>query len=449
MADGQVTREGLRVAIGFPSAVMLVMGGMVGVGVFVNPAVVARSLHTPQLVLAAWIAGGAIALLGAFVYAELAARMPSTGGEYVYLRDTYGPLMGFLFGWTTLLVVQAGGMAAVAIVFAKNLAVLGVGLPQGVVVVAVLGVLATVNCLGVKTGNGVQGWLGLLKVAAIVALVVCGLFIARPATEPAVTAGAKPPLDLVKSFGAGMIPVVFSYGGWQTSNYVAGEVKDAHRNLARALVVGVIGVIVLYLSVTWACLQALGVHGLAATLTPASDVLQKVAGPLGAKLAAGAIALSAVAFLSQGTLTGPRVSFAMAKDGLFFRGVARIAAGTRAPVIAIVLQAIWTSVLALSGSYEQILSYVIAMNFLFFGLSASCLFVLRRRSDDDQIHLGFRAPLHPVTTGLFILACVLIIVASFWAYPLNSLIGYAIMLAGAPLYLMWRRHGAAVISKRA
>jgi basic amino acid/polyamine antiporter, APA family len=444
MTDGRVTREGLRVAIGFPSAVMLVMGGMVGVGVFVNPAVVARSLHTPELVLAAWIAGGVIALLGAFVYAELAARMPATGGEYVYLRDTYSPLMGFLFGWTTLLVVQAGGMAAVAIVFAKNLAVLGVGLPQGVVVVAVLGVLAAVNCLGVKTGNGVQGWLGLLKVAAIVALVICGLFIVHPAAEPAAKAATTPPLDLLKSFGAGMIPVVFSYGGWQTSNYVAGEVKDAHRNLARALVVGVLGVIVLYLSVTWACLQALGIGGLAATLTPASDVLQKVAGQAGAKLAAGAIALSAVAFLSQGTLTGPRVSFAMANDGLFFRSVARISEGSRAPVIAIVLQAVWTSLLALSGSYEQILSYVIAMNFLFFGLSASCLFVLRRRSDDGQTHLGFRAPLHPVTTGLFIAACVLIIVASFWAYPVNSLIGYAIMLGGAPFYLMWRRRGGVI-----
>jgi len=449
MTDGQVTAEGLRVAIGFPSAVMLVMGGMVGVGVFVNPAVVARSLHTPQLVLAAWIAGGAIALLGAFVYAELAARMPTTGGEYVYLRDTYGPLVGFLFGWTTLLVVHTGGMAAVAIVFARNLAVLGVAAPQGVVVVAVLAALAAVNCLGVQAGNGVQGWLGLLKVAAIITLVVCGLLIAQPAAALAAKAAAPPPLDLLKSFGAAMIPVVFSYGGWQTSNYVAGEVRDAHSNLARALVVGVIGVIVLYLSVTLACLRALGVSGLAATLTPASDVLQKVAGPLGAKLAAGAIALSALAFLSQSTLTGPRVIFAMASDGLFFRQVARIAKGSRVPAIAIVLQAAWTCLLALSGSYEQILSYVIAMNFLFFALSASCLFVLRRRTDDGGAHLGFRAPLHPVTTGLFIVACGLIVAASFWAYPVNSLVGYAIMLAGAPLYLVWRRRGAAVISKRA
>jgi basic amino acid/polyamine antiporter, APA family len=446
MTDGQVTREGLRVAIGFPSAVMLVMGGMVGVGVFVNPAVVARSLHSPGLVLAAWVLGGFVALLGAFVYAELAARMPQTGGEYVYLRETYGPLVGFLFGWTTLLVVQAGGMAAVAIVFAKNLAVLGVGAPQGVIVVAVLATLAAINCLGVKTGNGLQGWLGLLKVAAIAALVVTGLFLLPASHQASPKPVAAAPLDFLKSFGAAMIPVVFSYGGWQTSNYVAGEVKDAGRNLSRALVVGVIGVIVLYLSVTLACLRALGVTALAATLTPASDVLRLAAGPLGAQLAAGAIALSAVAFLSQSTLTGPRVYFAMARDGLFFRKVADISEGARVPAIAIVLQAAWTCLLALSGSYEQILSYVIATNFLFFGLSAGCLFILRRRG---FAHAGFRAPWHPLTTGLFILACVLVVASSFWAYPINSLIGYALMAAGVPPYLVWRRRAAAVISARA
>ena len=443
MADGQVTCEGLRVAIGFPSAVMLVMGGMVGVGVFVNPAVVARSLHSPGLVLAAWVLGGVVALLGAFVYAELAARMPQTGGEYVYLRETYGPLVGFLFGWTTLLVVQAGGMAAVAIVFAKNLAVLGVGAPQGVIVVAVLAALAAINCLGVKTGNGLQGWLGLLKVAAIAALVVTGLFLLPASHQASPKPVAAAPLDFLKSFGAAMIPVVFSYGGWQTSNYVAGEVKDAGRNLSRALVVGVSGVIVLYLSVTLACLRALGVTALAATLTPASDVLRLAAGPLGAQLAAGAIALSAVAFLSQSTLTGPRVYFAMARDGLFFRKVADISEGARVPAIAIVLQAAWTCLLALSGSYEQILSYVIATNFLFFGLSAACLFILRRRG---VAHIGFRAPWHPLTTGLFILACVLVVASSFWAYPVNSLIGYALMAAGIPPYLLWRRRVAAVIS---
>jgi len=446
MGQRDITAEGLRIGIGFPSAVLLVMGGIVGVGVFVNPAVVARGLHSPWLVLAAWSLGGLIALLGAFVYAELAARFPSTGGEYVYLRESYGPLVGFLFGWTTLLVVQTGGQAAVAIIFAKNFNVLvGGGLSEHVVVVATLAAVAGINCIGVRTGNGAQSLLGALKVAAIAALVIAGLLFARHGLlPPSEAASASTPLTAVKAFAAAMIPVVFSYGGWQTANYVAGEIRDPARNLARALLVGVLVVIALYLLVNIACLRALGIDALGKTLTPTSDVLRMVAGPLGARLAAAAIALSALAFMSQGMLTGPRVTFAMARDGLFFRGAASVGQTSRVPVIAILFQAVWTGVLALSGSYEQILSYAIAMNFLFFGLSASCLFVLRRREIlglAEPAPDGYRAHWHPWTTGLFVLACAVIVGFSFWAYPINSLIGYAILLLGVPPYLYWRRQG--------
>ena len=431
----------LKVAIGFPSAVMLVIGGIVGVGIFVNPAVVAHGLSSPALVMAAWTLGGLIALLGAFVYAELAARMPATGGEYAYLRTTYGPLAGFLFGWTTLLVVQAGGQAAVAIVFAKNLNVLCDGrLPEPGVVVMVLAILAWINVRGVTFGNGVQATLGALKIAAIAAVILAGLWLA-PHVGPAHALPSPARPDPLKAFGAAMIPVVFSYGGWQTANYVAGEMKDSRRNLARALLVGVIAVITLYLLVNIACLRALGLEGLGATLTPVSDVLQRTVGPVGAKLAAGAIALSALAFLSQGMLTGPRVTYAMARDGLFFQSMARLGETTRAPALAVLLQAAWTGVLALSGTYDQILSYVISMNFLFFGLSASCLFVLRRRETaaGGAVAAGYRAPLHPWTTGLFVLACAGVVACSFWAYPVNSLIGYALMALGLAPYLIWRR----------
>jgi APA family basic amino acid/polyamine antiporter len=441
MDSDAVTGEGLKVAIGFPSAVLLVMGGIVGVGIFVNPAVVAQSLHSPALALTAWIVGGVMAVMGAFVYAELAARMPATGGEYVYLRETYGPLVGFLFGWTTLLVVQAGGMAAVAIVFARNLDVLmGGGLFEPAVVVAVLAILALINCLGVQAGDGVQAALGALKFGAIAALIVAGLFIAPHASVAAAATRTTPETNLVKSFGAALIPVVFSYGGWQTANYVAGEMKEGQRNLSRALLVGVLTVVALYLLVNIACLRTLGINGLGRDLTPAADVLGIVAGPLGGKLAAAAVALSALGFVSQSMLTGPRVYFAMARDGLFFRQAARIGAGSRAPVVAIILQAIWTGVLALSGSYDQILSYVTAMNFLFFGISASCVFVLRRRDRAGvATQAGFRAPLFPWTVGLFILICALVVIASFWTNPINSLVGYALMALGIGPYLYWRR----------
>ena len=446
MTPRDIGADGLRVEIGFPSAVLLVVGGIVGVGIFANPAIVARDVHSSVLALAAWGAGGVIALLGAFVYAELAARMPSTGGEYVYLRETYGPLAGFLYGWTTLLVVHSGGLAAVAIIFAKNLDVLvGGGLNETLVVVITLAALATVNALGVRFGNGVQSGLGLVRLLAIAALIAAGLLLApHGLVAPHVTPAGGSPLAPWKAFGAALIPVVFSFGGWQTANFVAGEIRDPAHNLARALMAGVAVVITLYLLVNIACLRALGVEALGATLTPASDVLFRAVGPAAGKLAAGAITLSALAFMSQSILTGPRVGFAMARDGLFFRQAAKVSETSRAPAIAIFLLAGWAAVLALSGSYEQILSYVVSMNFLFFGLSASCLFVLRRRERAGQAEgaPGFRAPWHPLTTGLFILASAVIVGCSFWAYPVNSLIGYGIMLLGAPPYLYWRRRRA-------
>ncbi len=438
-AGGETDARGLRVAIGFPSAVMLVVGGIVGVGVFVNPAVVTRSLHDPTLVTLAWTLGGAVALLGAFVYAELAARLPETGGDYAYLRAAYGPLPAFLYGWTLLLVVQTGGMAAVAIVFARNLdLILGGGVSEPLIVVLTLAALAGINLLGVASGNGVQTVLGAIKVAMILAMVVVGF--ALPAHPPAMVALPPARFGGLKGFGAAMIPVVFSYGGWQTASFVAGEMKGARQTLARALVVGVLVVIGLYLAVTLACLKALGVDALAHTLTPASDILSRALPGLGDRLAAIAVGLSALGYLSQSMLTAPRVYFAMAADGLFFRQVAALTRSSGAPAAAILIQAAWTALLALSGTYEQILGYVTAMNFLFFGLSASTIFVFRRRArmGASTAPGGFRIPLHPLTTGLFILACALVVASTFWAFPVNSLIGYGLLLAGVPPFLYWR-----------
>jgi APA family basic amino acid/polyamine antiporter len=443
MEKADIGAEGLKIAIGFPSAVMLVVGGIVGVGIFANPAIVARGLHSPILALAAWGAGGVVALLGAFVYAELAARFPATGGEYVYLRDTYGPLVGFLFGWTTLLVVHTGGLAAVTIVFAQNLNVLfGGALSERAVVVAVLAALAGVNCLGVTMGNGAQSLLGLAKIAVIGVLIIAGLLLA-PHVEARRAVPPQASLGVLKAFGGAMIPVVFSYGGWQTANYVAGEIKNPGHNLGRALMAGVAVVIVIYLLVNIACLRALGVEALGKTLTPTSDVLALSVGPGAGRLAAAAIALSALAFMSQSMLTGPRVCFAMARDGLFFRQVAKVSGGSRAPAVATLVVAVWTGVLALSGRYDQILSYVVSMNFLFFGLSASCLFTLRwrERRSATPIPPAFEAPWHPWSTAAFIVASAAIVGFSFWAYPINSLIGYAILLLGVPPYLYWRRRG--------
>jgi APA family basic amino acid/polyamine antiporter len=280
-----------------------------------------------------------------------------------------------------------------------------------------------------------------LKILAIVALVLAGLWFAPAivAPHPQAEAGS---LSTLAAIGAAMTPVMFSYGGWQTSGFCAGEMRDPARDLARGLLFGVAGVIVLYTAVAFVCVMVLGPERLAASTTPASDVMRLVLGERGATFIALGIAISTLGFLSQGMLTAPRVYFAMAEDGLFFRSVARVSARTRVPVVAIVLQGVAAAVIALSGTFGQILSYVVSVDFIFFGLTGAALFVFRRRDGDRPV--AFRAPLHPLTTGLFVAACALTVIATVWNNLANSLIGYAILLAGVPACLYWqRKKGAA------
>jgi APA family basic amino acid/polyamine antiporter len=239
-----------------------------------------------------------------------------------------------------------------------------------------------------------------------------------------------------------MTPVMFAFGGWQTASFVAGEMRDPRRDLARGLLLGVLGVIALYVGVNVACVHALGPEGLAATETPASSVMRLAFGNRGAALIAVGIAVSTLGFLSQGMLTAPRVYFAMAEDGLFFKKVAWLDPRSRAPVAAIALQGALAIVIALSGTYEQILNYVVSVDFIFFGLTAGTLFVFRRRdgaAPQETDETGARVPGHPVTTALFIVACALIVLSTVGKHPADSAIGLAIMVAGIPVYLYWRR----------
>jgi APA family basic amino acid/polyamine antiporter len=275
-----------------------------------------------------------------------------------------------------------------------------------------------------------------LKILAIAALVVAGLLFA-----PAGTARAEGPsstsMTTLAAIGAALTPVMFSYGGWQTSSFVAGEMRNPQRDLARGLLFGVAGVVILYTSVAFVCVHALGPAGLAASKTPATDVMRLALGDRGATFIAIGIAISALGFLSQGMLTAPRVYFAMAEDGLFFRTVAQVNSTTRVPVIAILLQGVAAAAIALSGTFGQILSYVVSVDFIFFGLTGAALFVFRHR--DPHQPVAFKVPLHPLTTILFVAACALTVVATVWNSLANSLIGYAILLAGIPACLYWQR----------
>jgi APA family basic amino acid/polyamine antiporter len=429
---------GLARRLGLFDAVMIVMGGIIGSGIFVTPYVVARQVHTPWLILGAWLAGGVIALAGAFVYAELADRRPGVGGQYAYLRDAYHPAVAFLYGWALLLVVQTGGMAAVAVTFARYFReVTRVPLAEPVVAALGLAILVIVNCLGVRSGSSVQNGLMVLKIFAILGLVAAGLLFVAPAAEavPATDLPVSP--GLLIAFGAAMTPVMFSFGGWQTASFIAGEMRNPRRDLARGLLIGVLGVIGLYVGVNVACVHALGAAGLAETAAPASSVMRLAFGERGATLIALGITVSTLGFLSQGMLTAPRVYFAMATDGLFFRSVAWIDPRTRVPVVAIVLQGALALVIALSGTFEQILNYVVSVDFIFFGLTAGTVFVFRRRAAETEWSSA-RVPGHPVTTALFILACALIVASTVYKHPANSAIGLAILLAGIPVYLFWK-----------
>jgi APA family basic amino acid/polyamine antiporter len=423
--------------LGLFDATMLVMGGIVGSGIFINPYVVAQQVHTPALILGAWIFGGVVGVGGAFIWAELAATLPEVGGQYAYLREAYHPAVAFLYGWVLLLVIQTGGMAAVSITFARYfLELTGLHAPDWMVATAALATLTFINCLGVKTGGRTQSALMVMKIVAIAALVIAGLTLTGK--HVTATTAAEREWSLT-SFGAAMVPVLFAYGGWQTANFLAAEVKEPEKNLPRGLLLGVLGVVVLSIGVNWVCLRSLGPLALAATTTPATAVMRMALGQRGATFIAAAIAISTLGFLSQSILTGPRVYFAMADDGLFFRAIAWLNPRTRVPVFAIVLQSVWTIVIALSGRYEQILNYVIAMDFLFFGLTATTIFVFRRRAARGEMNAsrGYRMPGHPVSTAIFVAICWWVVANTIYRYPRNSLIGFVLLLAGIPVYWFW------------
>ena len=428
---------------------MIVMGGIVGSGIFINPYVVAEIVHTPVLILCAWVAGGAIALVGAFIYAELADRMPRVGGQYAYLREAYHPAVGFLYGWVALLVIHAGGTAAVVVTFAKYFQLILTGGSEKITAVVVIVALTIVNCMGVRAGGSVQNVFMVFRILAIATVVLCGAwFIWGSSAAPHIAwqPVSDRPLSfgLLSALGAAMVPVLFGYGGWQTSNYMAAEIREPRKNLPRALIFGVAGIIVLYLTVNFVYVQALSPAGLAATSTPASQVMRLAFGRAGASLVAMLIAISTVGFLSQALLSYPRLYFAMASDGLLPAWFGRMNARTHVPTGTIILQGSVTIAVVLLGTYEQILSYVVVMDWLFFGLTASCIFVFRARekssaSRETATHEnGFRVPGHPWTTGLFVSIAWLVTANTIYKYPRNAGVALCILFAGIPVFYFFR-----------
>jgi APA family basic amino acid/polyamine antiporter len=428
-----------RRQLGLFDAIMIVMGGIVGAGIFANPSEVAHRVHTPFLILGVWVLGGFIAMCGAFIWAELATRLPATGGQYLYLREAYHPSVAFMYGWGLLLVTQTGGMAAVAVIFSSYFrALTGVAWNDSVIAAVVLLILTGINCLGARAGSNVQSALMLLKIGAIAVLVMLGFALGGGSLKSGPLLAQPVSLGLLKSVGAAMVPIAFTYGGWQTATFVAGEMRNAQRDLSRGLLLGVAAVVGLYLAVNLACLRVLGPAGLDATTTPASDVMRIALGERGAQWIAVGIAISTLGFLSQSMLTGPRVYYAMARDRLFFESVGKLSRRSRAPVVAIVLQGLAAIVIACSGTYGEILNFAITVDFIFFGMTAASLFILRRRQVGSESGI-YRAPGHPFTTILFVLSCAGIVGSAIIAAPANSATALCIMLAALPVYYYWSR----------
>jgi basic amino acid/polyamine antiporter, APA family len=416
---------------------MAVIGGIIGGGIFRTPAAVAERVGSPTLILAAWVAGGVVALLGALCFAELGQRRPRAGGGYVYLRETWGPLPAFLYGWALLLVIASGAIAAIAVTFAEYALSLTGLPPRFTLPLAIAAILfvSAVNYFGVRPGALVQNLFTLLKLAALAALVTIGLAAGLPSSTPA-------PPGAPAAFGAALVPILFTYGGWQQTNFIAEEMVDAERNLPRALVLGVSAVVGIYLLANLAYLHVLGAAGLAASTAPAADAMRRVLGPAGGTLIAAGIAASTFGFLNLVILVTPRVFQAMAADGVFFPRLARLHPVHRTPAAAIGLQAVWASVLALSGSFSQLVDYVAFADWIFFGLTAAGLFVYRFR--DRKLGIAtprgaFRAPGYPWTPGLFVAAALFVVASSIAANPRNALIGAGLLTLGVPAYLYWSR----------
>jgi len=436
--------------LGLFSGTMAVIGGIIGSGIFLNPAYVAQRVRTPFLTLGVWVLGGAIALAGAFCFGELGNRSPRAGGGYVYLRDAYGGLPAFLYGWMILLVIGTGAIAAVAVTFARYLGSL-LALPEGAIqpiAVAAIILLSTVNYVGVKPGAVTQNVFTLLKLVALAGLIGAGLFVGlREGAIAAAVAPAAPP-HAVLAVGAALVPVLFAYGGWQQSNFIAEEMIDAERNLPRALVIGVTVVVAVYLLANVTYLRTLGAPGLAASTAPAADAMRNVLGAAGATVIAAGIAVSSFGFLNLVILVSPRVYRTMAADGAFFPALARLHPRYRTPGAAIVFQGAWAILLTLTGTYGQLLDYVVFGDWIFFGLVVSTLFVYRRR-DRPFVRgpgtggaAGFRAWGYPVTPALFVLAAVYVVASSVASNPRNAGIGVVLLLLGIPVYLYWKARTA-------
>ena len=422
------------------NATALVAGTIIGASIFAQPSEIARHLATPTDIMLVWTACGILTLFGAFVCAELASAFPQTGGLYVFLREAFSPLVGFLWGWAMFWSMHSGIIAIIAIVFARYTAHFFPGLGDAgirAVAVALIVALSALNYLGVKAGSRVQTALTIAKILAIGVVVAVGLgFAAASGTDAALTEGltAGARSATLGDFLLAMVAGLFAYGGWHMVTYTAGETVMPARTIPTALVAGVGIVTVCYVALNILYLAILPLDEVRNSTRSAADAADVVLGSGGAAVMAGLVMMSAFGGLTGIVLAGPRVYYSMAQDGLTFKWLAHVHPIFRTPSRAIVAQAICASVLAATGAYRQLFTRVIYTEWLFFALMAIGLFVLRRRSDYRPPYVAWGYPIVPI---VFIVASLVIVLNQIYREPVEALAGLGIVALGAPVYYLW------------
>lgn len=427
----------LRRALSFRDLIFIVVGTVIGSGIFLTPGSVVRAAGSGGVALVVWIAGGILSLLGALTFAELGAANPDSGGLYTYLRDAFGPLVAFVYGWTMFLVIGSGSLATLAAAFPRYVSVFVPLSPAGTQAVAILmiAVVTALNIRGTRQSADVQGVATALKVAVIVILAVLLIAMSGSANHHGDWWPATLTLSTFTNAVTGMIGVLWAYEGWQYVTFSAGETVDPQRTFARGLVVGTALLIGIYVIANVGYFSALGVDGVAGSNRVASDAATAVLGPWAGRLIAAVILVSIFSAANGLTLTLPRLFFAMARDRVFFARLATVHSGFGTPAAAILSTAAWSVVLVLSGSFEQLLAYVVFMSWLWFALAAAAIFVYRRSAPHG---LTFRTPGYPITPIVFIAAALVIVVNTIVAQPRQSTIGLGFALLGIPAYLIWR-----------
>ena len=431
-----LSRHELPRKLGWLDATMIVVGIVIGSGIFLLPNLIAQNLHSSGAILAAWIISGVLSYFGALAYAELGAMMPATGGQYVYLREAYGPACAFVCGWTFMLAVLSGGIAFLAVgfsIYAGQFVHL-TPLTSKLISLALIAILSAVNYVGVREGATVQVVFTFLKVAGLLLLIGGAFFshVVVPVAQPAVTSTFSLP-----QFGTAMIACLMAYNGWTYISFVAGEVKQPARNLPRSLTLGMLGVMALYVLANAAYLKVMTIPQIAATARVGATLAQLTLGSMGAKLVSVTVLISIVGAINGCILTAARVPFAQAQDALFFRRFGRVHPRFETPAFAIVLQGVWTGVLVVSGSYENLFSYSMVAAWIFYMLSVAAVFVLRRKQPD--LARPYRMWGYPYTLGAFMLVSVWFVVNAFVTTPGPSFTALGIIATGIPMYLIWRK----------